>query len=112
MDVTPELKTKLRDKLGEMVPSGGDTSDSFFSDDQIAAMLTSAATINHAILDGWETKVAHWANLVTVVDGASSRELTKLMEHGEKMIKYYTGKISEGPDSINTRTRIGKIVRQ
>ena len=111
MDSTDDLKKALRAKLGEMIPAGGNESDSFFTDQQIVDMLTSAATLNHAILDGWETKMAHWANLVTVVDGASSRELTKLMEHGEAMIKYYTGKIKDGPDAINSRTRIGKIVR-
>lgn len=113
MEATDQLKLRLRAKLGESVPNGGDTSESFFTDDQITSMLQAASTLDHAILDGWETKMAHWANLVTVVDGASSRELTELMNHAEAMIKYYGDKINEGPGgSTHTRTRIGRIVRE
>lgn len=101
----------LREKLGEIIPEDGDESSSMFTNAQLDTMLTRAESLDHAILDGWETKMAHWANLVTVVDGASSRELTALMDHAEAMIKYYGGKVSLGPDAINSRTRIGKIVR-
>ena len=109
---TPAIRVRLRAKLGESVPEGGDTSDSFFSDTQLDAMIEASASIDEAILDGWETKMAHWANLVTVVDGASSRELTELMAHAEKMIKYYGDKVDKGPEGMGNRTRIGKIVRR
>lgn len=108
---TDLVRNTLREKLGEIIPDGGDESESMFTNAQLDAMLTRADSLDHAILDGWETKMAHWANLVTVVDGASSRELTALMDHAEKMIKYYGGKVSLGPEAINSRTRIGKIVR-
>lgn len=109
---TAALRTRLRAKLGENVAEGGDLSDSFFTDAQLNEMLEASASLDEAILDGWETKMAHWANLVTVVDGASSRELTALMDHAEKMIDYYGKKVDVGPDGIGNRTRIGRIVRQ
>ncbi len=113
MEATDQLKLRLRAKLGESIPSDGDASESFFTDAQIKDMLEAASSLNAAILDGWETKMAHWANLVTVVDGASSRELTKLMEHAEAMIKYYGDKVNEEPGGNSFgRTRIGKIVRR
>ena len=111
METTDPLKKVLREKLGEMIPADGDQSASFFTDTQIEAMLSKAKTMDHAIVEGWEIKMAHWANLVTVVDGASSRELTELMNHATKMINYYQGKVDRGENDILTRTRIGKIVR-
>lgn len=111
MEATDPLKLELREKLGEMIPEDGDQSASFFTDDQIDAMLTKARTMDHAIIDGWETKMAHWANLVTVVDGASSRELTELMRHAESILDYYHKKVARGENDIRTRSRIGKIVR-
>lgn len=112
MDVTNDNKEFLREKLGEIIPSDGDESTSFFTDAKIVKILTRAKTMNAAILDGWETKMAHWANLVTVVDGASSRELTKLMEHAEAMIEYYGALVDKDPASLVGQTRIGKIVRR
>lgn len=111
MDASTTNIALLREKLGELISEGGDESESFLTEAQLKVILGRSATINHAILDGWETKVAHWANLVTVVDGASSRELSKLMEHGDKMVKLYQAKIDEG-DNVHTRVRIGRIVRQ
>ena len=112
MDSGADKVKLLREKLGEVISEGGDDTESFFSDDQLKTILTRSSSINRAILDGWETKMAHWANLVTVVDGASSRELSKLMEHGQTMIKYYRGLVDQELSSIHTRTRIGNIRRR
>lgn len=111
MQTSSELIALFREKLGETIAAGGDSSESMFSDNQLTVILERSATIDHALLDGWETKLAHWAGLVTVVDGAATRELSKLMEHGEKMTEYYRRKLNEGVDGIRSRTRIGKIVR-
>lgn len=111
MDQSTSNIALLREKLGEVISQGGDETETFFSDDQLKAILERSSSMDRAILDGWETKLAHWANLVTVVDGASSRELSKLMEHGEKMIKIYQGKV-DTDDNLHTRARVGKIVRR
>lgn len=101
----------LRSKLGETISEGGDETETFFSDEALKELLKRFNTMDEAILDGWETKVAHWANLVTVVDGASSRLFSDLIKNGELMIKRYQAKVDK-VNNIHTRTRVGKIVRQ
>ena len=113
MDVTEENTALLRMYLGETVPDGGSEDDSMFSTVQLEVMLQSARTINHAIIAGWEIKLAHWSNLVDVTDGAASRKLGDLMAHAENMIDYYRKKTGAGPDDslARSRTRVGKIIR-
>ena len=67
-----------------------------------------------AIIDGWEDKISEWASLVDVTDGAASRKLGDLIEHGQGVIKYYQGKLGKGPDTslARSRTRVGKIIRR
>ena len=110
---TDPLRDQLRRKLGETIPEGGSAGDTMFSEKQIDGMLESAATLDHAILDGWEDKVAHWAGLVNTSDGAASRAFSDLLKNGEGRLAYYRSRISKGPDTSLTRTRarVGKIIR-
>ena len=110
---TDALRLKLRQKLGEVIPEGGSAADTMFTDEQINLMLTEAPTITHAIVEGWEIKIAEWASLVNVNDGASARAFSDLMEHGENRLKYYRGQLVAGPGGVGRsgRTRIGKIIR-
>lgn len=98
----------LRVKLGEIIPSGGTESDTMFTNAQISSWIDSTSNIATAAVEGWEAKLAQWASLVTVIDGAAARELSDLMDHGELMLKYYTRK-ALGP--ARTRSRVGKIIR-
>lgn len=113
MKSTPALITEVRLRIGESLPEGGGAADTLFSDAQVAAWITEAESINHAIISGWEAKLAQWSNLVDVNDGASSRKLGDLMLHGEKMIAYYQRKLSQGPGdgTARSRSRVGRIIR-
>jgi len=113
MDYTPELATSVRQKLGETIPAGGTASDTMFTDAEIQGWIEQGATINHAVVEGWEAKLAHFSNLVDVTDGAASRKLGDLAEQAEARLKYYRGRIAAGPDDglTRSRTRIGRIVR-
>lgn len=111
MESSTESIKLLREKLGESISEGGDETETFFSDTQLTDILARSATMDHAILDGWETKVAQWANLVNVVDGASSRAFSDLMENGEKMIARYRARVDQA-SNLQTRTRIGNIKRR
>jgi hypothetical protein len=113
MDYTPELAVRVRQKLGESYPDGGSAADTMFADSEIQAWIEEAATLNHAVVEGWEAKLAHFSNLVDVTDGAASRKLGDLAEQAEARLKYYRGRIAAGPDEglARTRARIGKIVR-
>jgi len=99
----------LRGLLGESIPEGGNASDTMVSEEQLQAWLDdNPNNIDGAALSGWKYKMAHWAGLVNVVDGAASRNFSDLMEHAESMIKMYT-KLAAGPTT--GRARVGKITR-
>jgi hypothetical protein len=100
--------TSVRMKLGESIPPDGDEDDTLFTNDQITLWIDDTDTLNHALVEGWEAKLAHWANLVNVVDGAAAREFSDLMDHAKYMINHYREQIL-GPGY--GRSRVGKIVR-
>ena len=113
METSTPILAKLRLKLAETYDeSAGETeSDTLFTDEQLKIVLRESATLNAAILDGWETKMAHWAELVSVTDGAAARNLSDLYDHALNMVNLYTKKVSAGPSGslARTRTRVGSI---
>lgn len=113
MTPTTALRDQLRRKIGEPVPEGGTAADTMFSDEDIDRLLEAASTIDEATIEGWEEKLAQWAGLVDVTDGAASRKLGALMENARKMVAYYRSKVASGPNTSlsRTRTRVGKIIR-
>jgi hypothetical protein len=112
MQPSPALRTKLRRKTGESIPEGGSAADTMFSDAALDEVLIEASDLNYAIVEVWEAKLAEWAGLVDVTDGAASRRLGSLMENGEARLKYYRGLIASGPAPRSNRTRVGKIIRR
>lgn len=105
---TAEVRN-LRGLLGESIPEGGDPSETMVSEDQLQGWLdANPGNIDGAALSGWKYKMAHWAGLVNVVDGAAARNFSDLMGHAEVMIKMYT-KLSAGATS--GRARVGRISR-
>lgn len=103
------LERTLRGMVGETLAADADASESIvttaFLDDWLSATNNN---LNEAALLGWQFKLAHWANLVTVVDGASSRAFSDLMGHAQEMIEFYTDLTS---GTVRKRARVGKIVR-
>lgn len=109
MSPTDDLRRELRLKLGE--PSEAD--GSLFTDADLNNMLTNSKNILRATVAGWEAKLAHFAGLVDVTDGAASRKLSQAYENALAMLKYYKGKADGGPESSSrVRTRVGKIIRR
>lgn len=53
---TDELREALRDAIDEVIPAGGSDADTRFTDAQIDALLTSAATLEGAASAGWTRK--------------------------------------------------------
>lgn len=100
---------KLRALLGESIPDGGTAADTLFSDEEIETLLADANDdLDRAAYEGWRQKAASLANLVNVTDGNASREMGKLLDNAEKMVRIYL-RSSSGP--TEGRTRIGRIVR-
>ncbi len=104
------MQKTLRGLVGETLADGADASESMVTAELLDAWLeASGNNLNKAALLGWQFKLAHWANLVTVIDGASTRQFSDLMGHAQDMIGYYTDLTSGAARS--RRTRVGKIVR-
>lgn len=106
---TPEEVTALRRKLGEAIEVGETDADTLFTDAELGVWLDEFDTSDGAALEGWKVKLAEYAKLVTVTDGAALRQMSDLFAHAQAMVKLYTG-LAEGPTS--GRTRIGRIVRK
>lgn len=106
---TPEEVTSLRRKLGEAIEEGETASDTLFTDEELSAWLDEFDTSDRAALEGWKIKLAEYAKLVTVTDGAALRQMSDLFAHAQSMVKMYTD-LAEGATS--GRTRIGRIVRK
>jgi hypothetical protein len=100
--------TSVREKLGESIPTGGDESDTMFTDEQVTNWIDSNTSLDGAAYQGWQAKMANLANLVNVTDGAASRALGDAFDHAKDMVKFYGG-LAVGPTF--DRARIGKIVR-
>jgi hypothetical protein len=106
---TPEEVTALRALLGETIPNGGSDDDTMFSDGALIVLIDDSPDLDRAAYQGWRIKMASFANLVNVVDGASSRELSDLLENAKSMVALYSR--SAGGGITMGRTRIGRIVR-
>ena len=104
----PEELIELRGLIGETIPEDGDASDTMVTEAQLRKWYDRSASIELAAVAGWEYKLAHWAGLVNVVDGASARNLSDLSANARTMISYFTKKASPTAG----RSRVGKIVRE
>lgn len=104
----PQQVKTLRLLLGEQIPEGGDEADTLFTDEQLEEWIDESGDVERAALDGWRAKAAHFANLVDVTEGASSRAMSDLLTNAEKMVRIYL-RSSGGP--TEGRVRIGRIRR-
>jgi hypothetical protein len=100
----------LRGLLGESIPEDGDETDTMFSDADLGVLIDEAPNMDRAAMQGWRNKAANFANLVNVVDGASSRDFSDLLDNAMQMVKLYTR--SDGSGLTQGRTTIGRSVRR
>lgn len=77
--------SRLRGLIAERVPTGGDPSDTLFSDEEIEDFLDQASNnIRAAAYLGWIAKAGEYANLADVTEGNSARNLSDLAAAAEK----------------------------
>lgn len=103
-----ESISELRLLLGESIPDGGVEGDTLFTDAQLEVILLASPNVERAAYDGWRAKAGMMANLVSVTDGAASREFSDLLTNATKMVALYL-RSSQGP--TEGRARVGRIVR-
>jgi len=98
---------RLRALIGESIPEGGQDSDTLFSVDEIADLLTRHGTVEKSLGEAWEMKAAKLSNLVDVYEGDQRRLLSQSARQALEMAKYFTGK-----DGVGTpKTRVHRIRR-
>lgn len=108
MATTAEIDA-LRALLGEVIPPNGTEDDTLFSRHQLEVILTEVeGDQERAAYEGWRIKAAHFANLVDVTDGASTRSMGDLHKQALDMVKLYS-RASAG--ATEGRARVGRIVR-
>lgn len=73
------IEEHLRLLLGERIPEGGSDTDTFFSDDELAALLaTTNNTLSQAASLGWRSKAAEFAKYIDIDESGSSRKLSQM----------------------------------
>jgi hypothetical protein len=99
---------KLRQLLGETIPTDGDESDTLFSNEEIEEFLAAQENIERSAYEGWRVKAAKLSNLVDTTEGNSQKKFSQALSNALDMVKIYA-KSSSG--STEGRTRIGRIKR-
>lgn len=108
---------QVRLRLGEVIPGGGSENDTMFTDAQVQGFLDGATgDQTEAALAGWRVKAARYANLVTVSEGNSTRQMSDLHTNALAMVKQLEGEVlvvATPDDLLGRRGRvvIGEISR-
>lgn len=102
---------KLRQLLGEMIPDGGQASDTLFSDDEIKELLESnpEGDFDRAAYEGWRAKAAKLSSLVDTTEGNAQRKFSQLLTNALAMMNSYK-RSTTGP--TDGRSRVGTIRRE
>lgn len=107
---------RLRRRIGETIPADGTEADTMFTDAQLTDMLDSVGgNLDQASYVGWQEKAAEYANLVTVAEGNSSRQMSDLHKNALTMVKHYSDLLGPGgtvAPASRGRVVIGNIVRR
>ena len=106
MALTPQAK--LRQLLGEDIPSDGSEEDTLFSSEEILGFLENNSDIERAAYEGWRVKAARLSNLVDTTEGNVQRKYSQLLGAAQDMMKSYS-RTSSGP--TEGRTRVGRARR-
>lgn len=86
--LSPEEQVRLH--LGERIPVNGFDTDTFFSNAEIATLLSTANdNVNAAVALGWWAKAAEFASLVDTDESGSSRKMSQLHKQAVLQAKHY-----------------------
>lgn len=99
---------KLRQMLGEDIPTAGSAEDTLFTDEEVEEFILENPNLERAAYEGWRVKAARLSSLVDNTEGNIQRKFSQLLENAFDMIKMYKGS-AEGP--TEGRTRVGRATR-
>jgi hypothetical protein len=102
MTPAPELRTRLRRLLNEVIPAGGSETDTNFTDDELDVLLSEAPNIYSAAAAGWTMKAGLLqAQIESYTVGQERYDMTSLkdqLSYALSMAQQYTNmaKVSGG----------------
>lgn len=104
---------KVRQLLGEQIPTSGTEADTLFTEEEINDLLHGVAEgdrngVERAVYEGWRAKAAKLSNLVDTTEGNVQRKFSQLLDNALDMVKSYSrssGGATEG------RARVGRARR-
>lgn len=110
MVFTPEEHLRLL--LGERVPEGGMDVDTFFTDDEITALLAAANDdIHGAASIGWRAKAAEFAKYIDIDESGSTRKLSQMYRQAVLQADYFARIAADGSVSAQEALRSGIVGR-
>src|SRR6478736_3896126 len=105
--------TRLRALLGERIPNGLDSSDTFFSDTEINDLIDEAGSrgLTFAAAVGWTWKMAEFARLIDVNESGSDRKYRQKYINAKQQAEYFQAQADATAAQIMTSARVvGKSV--
>lgn len=91
--------TELRLLVAEVIPEGGDETNTLFLDSQLNSIYDRAGNLAGAAADAWRAKAASLARLVDAAEGDSFRKLSQRFTNAQKMIEVWSGVASTDADT-------------
>lgn len=102
----------LRLLIGERIPEGGLDTDTFFSDDDIADLLTvSGNDINVAASLGWRAKAAEFAKYIDIDESGSTRKLSQMYRQAVLQAEHFAKVAGDGGEQRVQSLRSGIVAR-
>lgn len=102
MEVTQELRDKLRRLLDEKIPPGGTDADTRFDNEELDEILAEATNIWEAAAEGWDLKASRvFSDRGGIVQQTAGDETTrwvdpeKFAEHCRAQAAYYRARDAE-----------------
>lgn len=103
---------RLRQMLGESIPSGGSDEETLFSEREIDDfLLRGEGDLNKAAYHGWVAKSGIYANMADVQEGVSREALGRLFEMAQTKVDEFGG-LSGLLPGRSRHARIGRVVRR
>lgn len=103
---------RLRQALGESIPSGGTEADTLFTDVEIQDFLDRGeGDVDKGTYYGWVAKAAAYANMADVQEGTSREMLSDLHKAALEQLKHW-GKHTGLIPGLSRNVRIGRVVRR
>jgi hypothetical protein len=102
-------QSRLRMLLGERIPLNATDNETFFTNEEIADLLTNNGDdLNAAALEGWTAKLAEFAKLVDREETGSSKKFSQMFKHAQAMVDKY-GEIVTDTTAASVGHVVGRV---